>query len=133
MHEIAALADTCSVFRNGQYVATFEHGSKTDAQIVEMMIGRDIETVLRIKQLLYEEGFTIAGAKKRLLVSLTFTPPTYCLSPRFSTRANSFSVRDPNFCSKPIRQLTTVAASAASRAQWTMPPARVTDSPSCSR
>jgi DNA-binding transcriptional MerR regulator len=27
---------------------------------------RDIETVLRIKQLLYDEGFTIAGAKKRL-------------------------------------------------------------------
>jgi DNA-binding transcriptional MerR regulator len=27
---------------------------------------RDIETVLRIKELLYEEGFTIAGAKKRL-------------------------------------------------------------------
>jgi DNA-binding transcriptional MerR regulator len=27
---------------------------------------RDIETVLRIKQLLYEEGFTIAGAKKRI-------------------------------------------------------------------
>src|SRR5512138_3253171 len=27
---------------------------------------RDIETVLRIKELLYDEGFTIAGAKKRL-------------------------------------------------------------------
>ena len=27
---------------------------------------RDIETVLRIKQLLYDEGFTIAGAKRRL-------------------------------------------------------------------
>ena len=27
---------------------------------------RDIETILRIKTLLYEEGFTIAGAKKRL-------------------------------------------------------------------
>ena len=27
---------------------------------------RDIETILRIKQLLYEEGFTIAGAKKKL-------------------------------------------------------------------
>jgi len=27
---------------------------------------RDIETVLRIKELLYHEGFTIAGAKKRL-------------------------------------------------------------------
>src|SRR5258706_15166931 len=31
---------------------------------------RDIETVLRIKQLLYEEGFTIAGAKKRLETEL---------------------------------------------------------------
>ena len=27
---------------------------------------RDIETVLRIKQLLYDDGFTIAGAKKKL-------------------------------------------------------------------
>lgn len=27
---------------------------------------RDIETILRIKELLYEEGFTIAGAKKKL-------------------------------------------------------------------
>jgi DNA-binding transcriptional MerR regulator len=39
---------------------------------------RDIETVLRIKQLLYEEGFTIAGAKKRLEAELTGrseTPP----------------------------------------------------------
>ena len=32
---------------------------------------RDIETVLRIKQLLYEEGFTIAGAKKRLEAEMT--------------------------------------------------------------
>ena len=32
---------------------------------------RDIETVLRIKQLLYDEGFTIAGAKKRLETELT--------------------------------------------------------------
>lgn len=31
---------------------------------------KDIETVLRIKQLLYEEGFTIAGAKKRLEVEI---------------------------------------------------------------
>ena len=38
---------------------------------------RDIETVLRIKQLLYEEGFTIAGAKKRLELEMagrTTTP-----------------------------------------------------------
>ncbi|MBN2369060.1 MAG: MerR family transcriptional regulator [Vicinamibacteria bacterium] len=32
---------------------------------------RDIETVLRIKQLLYEEGFTIAGAKKRIEAEMT--------------------------------------------------------------
>jgi len=31
---------------------------------------KDIETVLRIKQLLYDEGFTIAGAKKRLETEL---------------------------------------------------------------
>jgi DNA-binding transcriptional MerR regulator len=38
---------------------------------------RDIETVVRIKQLLYEEGFTIAGAKKRLdteMAGRTTTP-----------------------------------------------------------
>ena len=37
---------------------------------------RDIETVLRIKQLLYEEGFTIAGAKKRIEAEITGRGPT---------------------------------------------------------
>ena len=37
---------------------------------------RDIETVLRIKQLLYEEGFTIAGAKKRLEAEQAGRSPT---------------------------------------------------------
>jgi DNA-binding transcriptional MerR regulator len=37
---------------------------------------RDIETVLRIKQLLYDEGFTIAGAKKKLEVELSGRPDT---------------------------------------------------------
>jgi DNA-binding transcriptional MerR regulator len=37
---------------------------------------RDIETVLRIKQLLYDEGFTIAGAKKRLEQELGERPET---------------------------------------------------------
>jgi DNA-binding transcriptional MerR regulator len=31
---------------------------------------RDIEVILRIKELLYSEGFTIAGAKKKLEVEL---------------------------------------------------------------
>ena len=37
---------------------------------------KDIETVLRIKQLLYEEGFTIAGAKKRLEAEMGGRAPT---------------------------------------------------------
>src|ERR671918_789235 len=37
---------------------------------------RDIETVLRIKQLLYDEGFTIAGAKKRLEAEQAGRTPT---------------------------------------------------------
>lgn len=37
---------------------------------------RDVETLLEIKHLLYEEGFTIAGAKKKLRESEKETPPT---------------------------------------------------------
>ncbi len=37
---------------------------------------RDIEIVLRIKQLLYEEGFTIAGAKKRIEAEISGRGPT---------------------------------------------------------
>jgi len=37
---------------------------------------RDIETVLRIKELLYDEGFTIAGAKKRLEAEQAGRTPT---------------------------------------------------------
>ena len=36
---------------------------------------RDIETVLRIKQLLYEEGYTIPGARKRLEQEDSERPP----------------------------------------------------------
>jgi ribose transport system ATP-binding protein len=42
MHEIEALADTLSVFRNGRHVETFAKGERTNRQIVEAMIGRDI-------------------------------------------------------------------------------------------
>ncbi|HYA71785.1 MAG TPA: sugar ABC transporter ATP-binding protein, partial [Roseiarcus sp.] len=45
MHEIAELADDCSVFRNGQKVATYEAGAKSDAEVVEMMIGREYSHV----------------------------------------------------------------------------------------
>ena len=45
MHEIAELADFCTVFRNGRYVATFKAGTKSDEAIVEMMIGREYKSV----------------------------------------------------------------------------------------
>jgi ribose transport system ATP-binding protein len=45
MHEIAELADDCTVYRNGRYVDTFAAGSKSDDAIVEMMIGREYKNV----------------------------------------------------------------------------------------
>ena len=41
MHEIAELADECTVFRNGRNVATYAAGTKTDNEVVELMIGRE--------------------------------------------------------------------------------------------
>jgi ribose transport system ATP-binding protein len=45
MHEIAELADECTVFRNGRKVATYKAGTKTDNEVVEMMIGREYSHV----------------------------------------------------------------------------------------
>ena len=45
MHEIAELADECTVFCNGRSVATFAAGEKSDNEIVELMIGREYNAV----------------------------------------------------------------------------------------
>jgi ribose transport system ATP-binding protein len=45
MHEIAEIADECTVFRNGRNVATYAAGTKTDNEVVEMMIGREYSHV----------------------------------------------------------------------------------------
>jgi ribose transport system ATP-binding protein len=45
MNEIAELADTCTVFRNGRNVASYANGSKSDNEVVEMMIGREYRNV----------------------------------------------------------------------------------------
>jgi ribose transport system ATP-binding protein len=45
MHEIAELADDCSVYRNGCHVASFAAGSKRPDEIIEMMIGREHSSV----------------------------------------------------------------------------------------
>jgi ribose transport system ATP-binding protein len=41
MHEIGELADECSVFCNGRSVARYAAGTKTDNEVVELMIGRE--------------------------------------------------------------------------------------------
>jgi ribose transport system ATP-binding protein len=45
MHEIAELADDCTVFCNGRSVASFAAGTKTDNEVVELMIGREYDAV----------------------------------------------------------------------------------------
>jgi ribose transport system ATP-binding protein len=44
MHEVEALADRASVFRNGRHIETFDKGAHSTAEIVQLMIGRDIAT-----------------------------------------------------------------------------------------
>ena len=43
MHEIVELADDCTIFRNGRNVATYIAGTKTNEEVVELMIGREYE------------------------------------------------------------------------------------------
>ncbi|HWA18276.1 MAG TPA: sugar ABC transporter ATP-binding protein [Devosia sp.] len=45
MHEVAELADDCTVFRNGRFVESFKAGTKSDDAIVELMIGREYKNV----------------------------------------------------------------------------------------
>jgi ribose transport system ATP-binding protein len=43
MQEIDALADRCSVFRNGRHIETFAKGARSRDEIIGLMIGREIE------------------------------------------------------------------------------------------
>ncbi len=45
MHEITELADECTVFCNGRSVASYAAGTKTDNEVVELMIGREYSSV----------------------------------------------------------------------------------------
>ena len=49
MHEIAELADECTVFCNGRSVANYAAGTKTDHEVVELMIGREYSGVFPAK------------------------------------------------------------------------------------
>ena len=50
MHEIDELADECTVFRNGRNVASYTAGTRSDNEVVEMMIGREYHNVFPPKQ-----------------------------------------------------------------------------------
>lgn len=45
MHEIEALADVCSIFRNGTHVETYPTGSRSSDEIVQLMLGRSLTQV----------------------------------------------------------------------------------------
>jgi ribose transport system ATP-binding protein len=49
MHEITELADDCTVFRNGRMIESYPAGTKTDQQVVELMIGREYKSVFPAK------------------------------------------------------------------------------------
>src|SRR6476661_8475976 len=51
MHEIAEISDECTVFRNGRNVATYRAGTKSDNEVVELMIGREYSHVFPPKPL----------------------------------------------------------------------------------
>ncbi|MEL6208054.1 MAG: sugar ABC transporter ATP-binding protein, partial [Pseudomonadota bacterium] len=69
-HEIEALADRVSVFRNGQRVATFDKGAHDYGEIINMMVGQTIEELFPPKpparhdadEVLRVEGFSWEGA-----------------------------------------------------------------------
>src|SRR5881227_514393 len=50
---------------------------------------REIDIILRIKQLLYSEGFTIAGAKKRLEIEMSSPAPIAPSEPLAQSTAQS--------------------------------------------
>jgi ribose transport system ATP-binding protein len=58
MHEIAELADECTVFRNGANVANYAAGTKSDNEVVELMIGREYSHVFPPKTPLPASGAT---------------------------------------------------------------------------
>jgi ribose transport system ATP-binding protein len=49
MHEIAELADECTVLCNGRSVASYAAGTKTDKEVIELMIGRTYDGVFPAK------------------------------------------------------------------------------------
>lgn len=83
MHEVETLCDRLSVFRNGRHIETFAKGERSDAEIVRLMIGRDVtakyppksapqqrEPVLKVANLSWEaalKGVSLTLGKGEIL------------------------------------------------------------------
>src|SRR5450631_3511704 len=67
MHEIAELADECTVFCNGRSVASFAAGTKTDNEIVELMIGREYNAVFPPRSVRTERAASAGSTPPPLL------------------------------------------------------------------
>jgi ribose transport system ATP-binding protein len=83
MAEVEALCDRMSVFRNGQHVESFAKGARSEAEIVRLMIGRDVsaqfprkpapslrEPVMMVKELHWEgrlKGLSFALGRGEIL------------------------------------------------------------------
>ena len=77
MHEVEALCDRLSVFRNGRHIETFAKGDRSDAEIVRLMIGRDVTAKYPPKPapvarppVLKAEGLEWEGALKGVSLTL---------------------------------------------------------------
>ena len=46
--------------------SALSEGKEKEKGATRFYTARDVQTIARIRQLLYDEGFTVAGAKKRL-------------------------------------------------------------------
>jgi ribose transport system ATP-binding protein len=64
MNEIAELADQCTVFRNGRNVASYAAGSKSDSEVVELMIGREYSHIFPSKPARHATAVLVLEARK---------------------------------------------------------------------
>src|SRR3984957_13585476 len=74
LYEIAALADTCSVFRNGRHIDTFPMATRTAAEIVPLMIGREVSRAYPPKTTLQEPSNGTGG---RINVKASSSAPAF--------------------------------------------------------
>ncbi len=75
MPEISALADICSVFRNGKHIETFPMSSRTTEEIVPMMIGREVARAYPKKNESPTPSTTTPNAERQTPNAERRTPP----------------------------------------------------------